>query len=79
MTYTCAYVLVLNHSVVFDSATPWTIALQASVSTSFLRQEYWSGLPFPPPGHLPDPGIEPNCHKYFNTENCKPTEEEKRI
>ena len=32
---------------------------QAPLSTGFSRQEHWSGLPFPPPGHLPDPGIEP--------------------
>ena len=42
-----------------DSATPWTVACQASLSMGFLRQEYWSGLPFPSPGDLPDPGIEP--------------------
>ena len=40
-------------------ATPWTVAYQASLSMGFSRQEYWSGLPFPPPGDLPDPGIEP--------------------
>jgi len=40
-------------------ATPWTIALQAPLSIGFSRQEYWSGLPFPAPGDLPDPGIEP--------------------
>ena len=40
-------------------ATPWTIAYQASPSLGFSRQEYWSGLPFPSPGDLPDPGIEP--------------------
>ena len=39
-------------------ATPWTVAYQAPLSMGFLRQEYWSGLPFPPPGALPDPGIE---------------------
>ena len=42
-----------------SSATPRTIAHQASQSMGFPRQEYWSGLPFPPPGHLPDPGIKP--------------------
>ena len=47
-------------SVVSDSfATPWTVALQAPLSLRFSRQEYWSGLPFPLPGDLPDPGIEP--------------------
>ena len=39
--------------------TPWTVAHQASQSMGFSRQEYWSGLPFPSPGDLPDPGIEP--------------------
>ena len=38
--------------------TPWTVALQAPVSMGFPRQEYWSGLPFPSPGELPNPGIE---------------------
>ena len=40
-------------------ATPWTVAYQASPSMEISRQEYWSGLPFPSPGDLPDPGIEP--------------------
>ena len=40
-------------------ATPWTVAYQAPQSVEFSRQEYWSGLPFPFPGDLPDPGIEP--------------------
>ena len=40
-------------------ATPWTAAHQAPLSMGFSRQEYWSGLPFPPPGDLPDPGIKP--------------------
>ena len=39
-------------------ATPWTAAYQASLSTEFSRQEYWSGLLCPPPGDLPDPGIK---------------------
>ena len=43
-------------------ATPWTVAYQAPPSTGFSRQECWSGLPFPSPGHLPDPGIEPGSH-----------------
>ena len=43
------------------SVTPWTVARQAPLSMGFPRQEDWSGLPFPPPGHLPDPGIEPAC------------------
>ena len=40
-------------------ATPWTVAYQAPQSMGFFRQEYWSGLPFPSPGDLPNPGIEP--------------------
>ena len=40
-------------------ATPWTVAYQAPQSMGFSRQEYWSGLPFPSPGDLLDPGIEP--------------------
>ena len=40
--------------------TPWTVALQAPLSTVFSRREYWSGLPFPSPGHLPNLGIEPS-------------------
>ena len=40
-------------------ATPWTVACQAPLFMGFPRQEYWSGLPFPSPGDLPDPGIEP--------------------
>ena len=39
--------------------TPWAVALQARLSIRFSSQEYWSGLPLPPPGDLPDPGIEP--------------------
>ena len=38
--------------------TPWTVAHQAPLSMDFSRQEYWSGLPFPSPGDLPDPGIK---------------------
>ena len=47
----------LSHVQLF--ATPWTIAHQAPLSMEFSRQEYWSGLPFPSPGDLPDPGIKP--------------------
>ena len=41
------------------SAAPWTVAHQAPLSLEFSRQEYWSGLPFPPPGDRPDAGIKP--------------------
>ena len=47
----------LSHAQLF--ANPWTVAYQAPQSTGFSRQEYWSGLPFPSLGDLPDPGIEP--------------------
>ena len=43
----------------FAPTLPWTIACLAPLSMGFSRQEYWSGLPFPSPGDLPDPGIEP--------------------
>ena len=58
------YTLVYMHacsvtSVVSDSVTPWTVGQQAPLSMGFSRQEYWSVLPCPPPGHLPHSGIEP--------------------
>ena len=40
-------------------ATPWTVAYQTSPFLGFSRQEYWNGLPFPSPGDLPNPGIDP--------------------
>ena len=49
--------LSLGHAQLF--ATAWTIAHQAPLSMDVFRQEYWSGLPFPPPRDLPDPGIQP--------------------
>ena len=48
----------ISCSVVSDSATPWTVAHQATLSLEFSRQEYWSGLPFPSPGGLPNPEIK---------------------
>ena len=54
------HVCVLRHfSHVQLFVTLWTVAHQASLSMEFSRQEYWSGLPFPSPGDLPDPMIEP--------------------
>ena len=50
---------VLNPSAVFNSSILWTVASQALLSMGFLRQGYWSRLPFPPPGDLPDQEIEP--------------------
>ena len=49
----------VSRSVVSNSATPWTVAHQASLSMEFSRKEYWSGLPFPSPEELPNPGIDP--------------------
>ena len=45
-------------------ATPWTVAYQAPPSMGFSRQEYWSGVPLPSPGDLPDPGIEPRSPTF---------------
>ena len=50
---------VKSFSLVRLFVTPWTVAHQAHPSMGFSRQEYWSGLPFPSPGNLPNPGIEP--------------------
>ena len=47
----------LSHVRLF--ATPWIVAYQVPLAMGFSRQEYWSGLPFPSPGDLPDPGTEP--------------------
>ena len=52
-----AGVCVLSHTQLFT--IPWTVACQAPLSMGFSRQEYWSGLSFPSPGDLPNPGIEP--------------------
>ena len=53
--YVCA--CVFSHVQFF--VTPWIVTHQASLSMEFSMQEYWVGLPFPSPGDLPDPGIEP--------------------
>ena len=45
-------------------AAPWTVAHQAPPSVGFSRQEYWTGLPFPSPGDLPDPEIEPGSPAF---------------
>ena len=65
----CFCVCVLSHVQLCE--TSWTVTLQASLSMEFFRQEYWSGLPFPPLRKLPDPGIEPTsvlAGRYFTTE-----------
>ena len=53
----CFFKFTLSHVWLF--VIPRTVARKAPQSTEFPRQEYWSGLPFPPPGDLPDPGTEP--------------------
>ena len=53
----CICAQLLSH--IWLLATLWTVAHQAPLSMEFPRQEYWGGLPFPPPGDLPHPGIEP--------------------
>ena len=69
-----SYIVLLSHVHFF--ATPWTVARQASLSMGFSRQEYWSGLPFPPPGNLPSPGIEspaspPLAGRFFTTASAE--------
>ena len=49
-------------------ATPWTVSLQSPLSMGFPRPEYCSGLPFPSPEDLPNPGIEPIAGRLFTTE-----------
>ena len=52
--------LLFSHYSVSNSfVTPWTVACQTPLSIGFPRQEYWSGLPFPSPGELPDTGFKP--------------------
>ena len=55
----CSSACILSCAVVSNSVTPWTVGPQAPLSMEFSRQEYWSGLPFPSPGNLPHPRIEP--------------------
>ena len=56
MVCMCVCACMLSHAGHF--VTPWTVAHKAPLSMGFSGQEYWSGLPFPSPGDLPDPGIE---------------------
>ena len=66
----CAHAQLLSHVWLF--VTPWTVAHWALLSMGFSRQEYWSGLPCPPPGDLPNSGIEPTSPSleggFFTTE-----------
>ena len=52
-------VSIVSPSICHEVLTQWTVGHQAPLSMGFSGQDCWSGLPFPPPGHLPDPGIEP--------------------
>ena len=56
---TCVRAVTQSLSWVWLFATPGTVAPQAPLAMGFPKQEYWSGLPFPPPGDLPNPGMEP--------------------
>ena len=59
-------------------ATPWTVAYHTPRSMGFLRQDYWSRLPFPSPGNLPNPGIEPrSLTLYTDALPSKPPEKSK--
>ena len=64
---------VLSHCCVQFFATPWTVVQQTPLFMEFSRQEYWRGLPFPPPGGLPDSRIEPRAPAlaggFFTTES----------
>ena len=66
----CVCVCVFSCSVMSDSLQPWTVACQPPLPMEFPRQKYWSGLPFPPPGDLPNPGIKlmPMCLLYWQAD-----------
>ena len=75
------HILLLSHVRLF--VTPWTVVHQAPLSMGFSRQEYWSGLPFPSPGDLPNPGIKHTSpmspalvHGFFTTE--PPTQQQQQ-
>ena len=70
---TCKHVCSISHVQCFE--TPWTLVHQAPLSIELSRREYWSGLPFPPPGGLLNQGIKPVCPaspasagRFFTTE-----------
>ena len=76
-------------SIVPDSATPWIVTCQAPLSMEFSTQEYWSGLPFPSPGDLPNPVLAKITGTFtwkvhlkpfspFCTDSTKPFDNEKR-
>ena len=59
----------LSHVQLF--VTPWTVACQAALSMEFSRKEFWSGLPFPSPGDLPDPGLNPGLLAAGSLLHCR--------
>ena len=59
--------------------TLWTIGRQAPLSMGFSRQEYWSGLPWPPPGHIPNPGIKPTSASSALQVDSLPAESESEV
>ena len=64
--YICVCSCVLScFSCVWPFVTPWTVTRQAPLPTGFSRQEYWSGLPFPPPGDLPRDGTRVSCFLHW--------------
>ena len=72
-----ALLLLLSHSVMSDAfVIPWTVAHQTPLSMGFPRQYYWSGLPFPSPGALLNPGIQPGAPTlaggFFTTDMGSP-------
>ena len=74
LSFSMAVCMLSHFSRVRLFGTPRTVARQIPLSMGFSRQEYWSGLPFPPPEDLLDPGIEPTslmspalAHGFFNT------------
>ena len=78
MLYTlCSVCLCLVLNCVQLFVTPWTVAHQAPLNMEFSRQEYWSGLLFPSPGNLPNPGVEPVflvslAFPLYHQEGCTP-------
>ena len=78
LTQTVNQLSVLRCSVMSESVTPWIVAHQAPLFMGFSRLEYWSGLPWPPLGDLPDPGIKPTflmspalAGGFFTTSSAK--------
>ena len=70
LSFKLASVCVISCSVVSNSVAQWTVACQAPLSMEFSSQEYWSQLPFPPRGDLPNPGTEPvSCVLHWQTDS----------